>query len=327
MELAAELHAKHSGVPLLPEGGGLPPADGSDDASLAAAFDALPLAPTVALDAFISLMEGALQMRRGPRAYLVPSPSAKYNPEPTFRPAINQRSRELAARLRPADVETYEILYAAADVARAKLEAARRANEEAELKDCTFAPVMIVPSNGVGPGAVEGRALKQAARPPAPTPRSGSTTPRTPGGAAGKVQEQQRQRQVQHQQQYRRAQEDEYDDDDEEGDEQFLALEREVREALAAGSSLQLGGGSGSITLPEVTAALRAQMGGTGGAVDPLDLRATEEMLLNLLGGEDQEEGEEEVQQEERPRFHGSKGGVSGLEELASELGVGLQAR
>ena len=294
VELAAEVHARASGVPLMPP-------EGSDAATV------LPAAPTVPLATFLALMEAALHMRRGPRAYLVPSPSGKYNPEPSFRPAINARSRELAARLRPTEVEAYELLYASADAARSKLDAARRANEDAELKDCTFMPVAYA-----GGQAVEGRALKQAARQAAAAPRSGSTTPQsTP------VKQQQmlhRTPQAQQPQQWAAAAVEE-DGGDEESDAQFLALEREVREALAGASltASQLEGG-------EVA----------GMSVDPANLRATEEMLLDLLsaGGADGSEGGEEFNLEEmearvKGLLAGGSGGgaaASSLEALAGEL-------
>ncbi len=236
VEIAAELHAKASGVPLLPAAG-----DSVEPS-------ALPPAPPLTLEAFLALMEQALLLRRGPRAYLVPSPSSKHNPEPTFRPAINAHSRDLAARLRPAELQTFEILHHTADASRAKLEELRRLNEEAALKGCTFAPSLNQASL-----AAEGRALRAAAC------ASGSTTPRS-GRPSPAVQA---------------AQQEEQDE--------FLLLEKEVQEALAGASltAAQLEGirvAGGAAELAEV---LRQRQG-----VDPNEVLRTEEMLLDLLASE-----------------------------------------
>jgi len=268
--VAAEIHASASGVPLFPEG------PFEEEEEVASALAALPPAPPVTLEGFVSLMESALQQRRGPRAYLVPSPSAKHNPEPTFRPAINPRSRELAARLRPAEVETYEILYQHADASRAKLEEARRMLEEAELRECTFMPMINSASL-----AAEGRALRQAAKQAV----NKTTTPRTPRSNNAAVK------------QTRSPQPRDIDEDA-----QFLALEREVHEALA-GASL-----TASQLDRNLPAALKAQLGGD---VDPADLRATEEMLLDLLGGGAGMDGEGSGMM---------SGGALSLQDLANEL-------
>lgn len=55
----------------------------------------------VPLDAFCALMEDAVAARPRPRAYLAPSPAAKPSPADTFAPAITERSKLLAAKLRP----------------------------------------------------------------------------------------------------------------------------------------------------------------------------------------------------------------------------------
>ena len=65
VELAAEVHARDAKVPLLPS-----PAAGKEEPP-----PPLPAAPLVPRGRFVELMEAALLMRRGPRAYLVPSPS------------------------------------------------------------------------------------------------------------------------------------------------------------------------------------------------------------------------------------------------------------
>lgn len=55
----------------------------------------------VTFSAFCGLMEEVLATRRGPRAYLAPSPAKKYVPTETYTPRINQRSKQLASKVRP----------------------------------------------------------------------------------------------------------------------------------------------------------------------------------------------------------------------------------
>ncbi|KAL6760366.1 hypothetical protein V8C86DRAFT_1773436, partial [Haematococcus lacustris] len=145
VELAAEIHARASGVPLLP--------DGLDLAGL-------PKAPSVSLAAFTQLMDEALSRRRKPRAYLVPSPSAKYQPTHTFQPTINKRSKGLATQLRPGEIPVYELLHHHSEAIRSKHEALRRQLEEASMTGCTFAPKLNAPVLQGRP--VEGRALRAA---------------------------------------------------------------------------------------------------------------------------------------------------------------------
>jgi hypothetical protein len=38
---------------------------------------------------------------RGPRTYLAPSPPRKYVPSETYKPQIDERSKQLAAKIRP----------------------------------------------------------------------------------------------------------------------------------------------------------------------------------------------------------------------------------
>jgi hypothetical protein len=90
---------------------------GGEDASQAAGTDAqgntllAGPCPPLSLEMFVTLMEEALQLRRGPRAYLVPSPSSKQAPAHTFRPQIDARSKAMAAKLRPEHLATYEVLH------------------------------------------------------------------------------------------------------------------------------------------------------------------------------------------------------------------------
>lgn len=67
--------------------------------------------PPLSLEMFGSLMEEALALRRGPRSYLCPSPSAKQGPAHSYRPHVNAKSRALAAKLRPDHVATFELLH------------------------------------------------------------------------------------------------------------------------------------------------------------------------------------------------------------------------
>jgi hypothetical protein len=55
----------------------------------------------VTFNAFCALMEEVLGARRGPRAYLAPSPPRKQLPTESYTPKINQRSKQLASRVRP----------------------------------------------------------------------------------------------------------------------------------------------------------------------------------------------------------------------------------
>ncbi|KAG1654590.1 hypothetical protein FOA52_008737 [Chlamydomonas sp. UWO 241] len=158
VELAAATYAKALGVDLQATSGA----------------EAAP-APRVNQEHFASLMEQALATRRGPRAYLVPSPSGKVHEVHSFRPSINARSREIAARLRPADTDTHALLHAHAEAARVRYEADRRAADKAELAECTFHPSLNLNSL-----AAEGRALRRAwaaGQSEEGTPRSGSHTP------------------------------------------------------------------------------------------------------------------------------------------------------
>ncbi len=164
VESAAAIHAQASGIPLLPEpgqGSSSPGGQGDDEEDEAGRLAALPPAPLVDLPLFSALMEEALRQRRKPRAYLVPSPSTKQVPSHSFHPTINKRSRDLAARLRPAELAAHDVLHHTAEALRAKLEAARRDAEAQALAGCTFVPRLNPGLPGGGP-PVEGRALRAA---------------------------------------------------------------------------------------------------------------------------------------------------------------------
>jgi len=261
VELAAELHAKALKVQLFPD-------------SPAAGASSLPPAAPVNLEQFASLMEEALQLRRGPRAYLVPSPSGKNIPMHTFKPQINKRSREMAARLRPPQLALHELLHSNAEAMRSKLDALRRENEEAAMRDCTFAPKL----NAKGK-VVEGRALRASGvQAPSSRGNSAAPSPRLVGGGVPNAQQQMSEM------------------------EQFLAMEQALEEAMAGVSladqeledvattpntqrqQVLRASANPLLGAPQVSAVLRAQLGAD---VDPADLRATEELLLDLLTGSD----------------------------------------
>lgn len=176
VEAAAALWARAHGmdvaVPELPSGAASPRASvGSPRATAAAAAPAPQAAgaapPALNLSEFMAVMEQAIALRPRPRAYLVPSPAPKQATAPSFRPHINEKSRQIAARLRPADAMAYEVLHQVAASKREKLEARRKASEDTALAHCTFAP-QLNPKAGV-----EGRALN----------RAGSKAWAGPGGA------------------------------------------------------------------------------------------------------------------------------------------------
>ncbi|PSC72051.1 expressed ef-hand domain-containing [Micractinium conductrix] len=106
---------------------------------------------------FVALMEDVVGRTRGlTRQYLLPMPSARQKfEEPSFRPSIDPHSQALAARIRPPTLPAHELLYKTAEEQAAKREEARRAAEEAKLKECLFHPVMVTQPKGK-----EGRALR-----------------------------------------------------------------------------------------------------------------------------------------------------------------------
>ncbi len=158
VECAAAIHAQAHGVPLAPR---FPDADEEEQAPGGADASA----PPVDLAGFSALMEGALRHVRKPRGYLVPSPASaaasKHAAAPAFRPAINARSRDLASRLRPAELAAHEVLHHSAAALQSKLEAARKEADAQTMAECTFSPLV----NPAVPGVespVEGRAMRAA---------------------------------------------------------------------------------------------------------------------------------------------------------------------
>ncbi|GLC61577.1 Glycosylphosphatidylinositol anchor attachment 1 protein [Pleodorina starrii] len=112
--------------------------------------------PPMSIEMFMSCMEEALRLRRGPRAYLVPSPPAKQEPTHTFRPSINARSRALAAKARPDTASTFELLHRVAAKTAERLEMLRRKKEESALAGYTFQPQLNSNRNSLG-GRTAGR--------------------------------------------------------------------------------------------------------------------------------------------------------------------------
>jgi hypothetical protein len=256
-------------------------------------------------------MDKALMKRRKPRAYLVPSPSAKYQPNHTFKPAINKRSKEMASRLRPAEVPVHDVLHLNAEAVRSKQEAMRKELEEAALASCTFAPKLNAPTLHGRP--VEGRALRAAGATAVSASRqwslssSAAGSPRPPASKGSPGPHMSQPAQQQQQPQGGSSGADSAQREGSAGAElaAFLALEREVTEALAGvslahealdeisssevtqdtpGHQQQQGGTPTSsnkvaAAQQQVSAVLRDQLKG----VDPADLRQTEELLLSLL--------------------------------------------
>ncbi|KAF8057295.1 hypothetical protein HT031_006103 [Scenedesmus sp. PABB004] len=97
----------------------------------------------VSFGSFCSLMAEVLAARRGPRAYLAPSPPRTFVPAETFQPTITQRSKQLAAKIRPKDTPLFEALYAEGGAIRAKLSEKRAAAEAQATSSCTFAPRLV----------------------------------------------------------------------------------------------------------------------------------------------------------------------------------------
>jgi hypothetical protein len=113
---------------------------------------------------FIALMSEVLDRTRGiARQYLLPLPSTRRKwEEPTFKPSIEPRSLALAARTRPEGLPAHEILYRTAQETAEKKEIARKEQEAAILKECSFQPKFVAAQNLVS----QGRALKMASQPP-----------------------------------------------------------------------------------------------------------------------------------------------------------------
>jgi len=91
---------------------------------------------------FINLMNEVIRRTRGyTRAYLLPMPGTRKKwEEPTFKPALDTKSRQMAERLRPKAMPSHEILYNTAADTAAKIELMKKEIEAEELKECTFKP-------------------------------------------------------------------------------------------------------------------------------------------------------------------------------------------
>jgi len=99
--------------------------------------------PPVDAEKFYALMEEALGARRGPRSYIAPSPPAKFRPADTHQPKINRASEAMVSRVRPKEVPVYELLYREAEHQAGKLQEARRAHADDDLRECTFRPTLV----------------------------------------------------------------------------------------------------------------------------------------------------------------------------------------
>lgn len=111
----------------------------------------------VAVEEFVGLMEEALLLRKAPRRYLAPVAGSKGEESTSFQPAINKKSKEMAAKLRPADQPAYLVLHQAAQNMKTKMDEMRKALQEDAMKDCTFQPQLIAETKGV-----QGRALRMS---------------------------------------------------------------------------------------------------------------------------------------------------------------------
>lgn len=93
--LASGENCNPSAAPFAAAGGN------TNDGSLPPTPTSCPARTVVTFSAFCGVMDEVLATRRGPRAYLAPSPPKKYVPPETYKPQINQRSKQLASRVRP----------------------------------------------------------------------------------------------------------------------------------------------------------------------------------------------------------------------------------
>lgn len=93
-------------------------------------------------NAFVNLMNEVIRRTRGyTRAYLLPMPGTRKKwEEPTFEPALDNKSRQMAERLRPKAMPSHEILYNTAADTAAKIELMKKEIQAEELKECTFKP-------------------------------------------------------------------------------------------------------------------------------------------------------------------------------------------
>lgn len=112
---------------------------------------------------FEALMFEVLHRTRGiARQYLqpLPAPRKKWD-DPTFKPALGKRSLKMATKnLRPEGVPGHELLYRTAQETAEKIEARRKAREEATLRECSFRPALVS-----APLVSKGKALQMALQP------------------------------------------------------------------------------------------------------------------------------------------------------------------
>ena len=137
--------------------------------------------PSIREDAFVELMTVVTdEPGRAPRAYLVPSERTVRADNPTFKPRISQRSKQLAARRRVPGQPVHEALLAE-QAAREKTLAALKAQQEAVTREaCTFRPELTAQWRGgavprprtADPGGANPRVAAAAAAPASPPARS-----------------------------------------------------------------------------------------------------------------------------------------------------------
>ena len=91
---------------------------------------------------FVQLMNEVIRRTRGfTRNYLLPMPGTRKKwEEPTFKPKLDQRSLQMATKLRPENIPSHEILYNTATQTAEKLTSMKQEIEAIELQNCTFKP-------------------------------------------------------------------------------------------------------------------------------------------------------------------------------------------
>jgi len=125
------------------------------DVQLAAALNGQ--SDTVDEDSFCALMEAAIRVSNsGPRGYLGASAGRSSSDSASshrFAPKLNDVSRRMAARRRPANVPVYEALAQEQRKTQDKVRLLASEMEMSEMAECTFRPMTATRGGGTNPGA------------------------------------------------------------------------------------------------------------------------------------------------------------------------------
>ncbi|GBF98697.1 hypothetical protein Rsub_11411 [Raphidocelis subcapitata] len=117
--------------------------------------------------AFCALMDEAIAQHPRPRPYLARCCAPKLPPPDTFQPRIDERSKALAAKLRPKDTPVHEVLYREATTFATRKAALKAAADDETMRECTFAPRLVaeqlVPTGRVMREVREGSLYSRAA--------------------------------------------------------------------------------------------------------------------------------------------------------------------